>query len=519
MSPDLHLLNITNQKGKQDDMPKRFVSIWFRHLETDWFTLRRPELVGIPFVLAKPDHGRMVITASNSRAQEHGIGKGVVVADARAIIPSLQVLDHPPELAEKLLKRIAEWCIRYTPVVSIDIPDGLILEATGCPHLWGSEEVYLQDIVTRLKRLGYTVRVAIADTIGCAWAVARYGRESNIISNRGQSSAILSLPPQALRIEADIVERLLKLGLRQIHDFFSMGRSALRRRFGPQLLKRLDQAIGTEAEEIDPVTSIEPYQERLPCLEPISTASGIEIALKRLLDTICQRLRSDGKGLRMAIFKCFRIDGKIESIDIETNRPSANEAHLFKLFEIKICSIEPALGIDLFMIEAKKVEKVSPLQQKLWERSKGLENAALSELIDRLSGKIGPQQIKRYLPDEHYWPERSFKLANSLHEKPLIEWRVDRPRPLQLLPIPELVEVTAPIPDYPPMLFRYKGVLHKIIKADGPERIEQEWWLQEGQHRDYYYVEDEAGCRYWLFRLGHYDEKKSYKWFVHGFFA
>ena len=394
-------------------MPKRFVSIWFRHLETDWFTLRRIELHGCPFVLATPDHGRMVITSANAVAQEQGISKGVVVADARAIIPSLKVLDHPSDLAEKLLKRIAEWCIRYTPVVSIDLPDGLILDATGCAHLWGGEELYLQDIVTRLKQLGYTVRVAIADTIGTAWAVARYGRGNNIINSNDQSSCILALPPQALRIEPEIVERLLKLGLRQISDFFSMARSALRRRFGPQLLKRLDQAIGNATEDIDPVLPIEPYQERLPCLEPVITATGIEIGLKRLLQIVCRRLRTEGKGLRIAIFKCFRIDGRIESLDIETNRPSANAEHLFKLFEIKICSIEPALGIDLFMIEAKKVEKVSPFQQKIWDRTRGLENGALSELLDRLSGKIGSEQIKRYLRDDHYRPEWSFKIATS----------------------------------------------------------------------------------------------------------
>ena len=182
---------IRSKERKQDDMPKRFVSIWFRHLETDWFTLRRTELHGCPFVLATPDHGRMVITSANAVAQEQGISKGVVVADARAIIPSLKVLDHPSDLAEKILKRIAEWCIRYTPVVSIDLPDGLILDATGCAHLWGGEELYLQDIVSRLKKLGYTVRVAIADTIGTAWAVARYGR-GNIIINSNPGVVLLA---------------------------------------------------------------------------------------------------------------------------------------------------------------------------------------------------------------------------------------------------------------------------------------------------------------------------------------
>jgi protein ImuB len=98
-------------------------------------------------------------------------------------------------------------------------------------------------------------------------------------------------------------------------------------------------------------------------------------------------------------------------------------------------------------------------------------------------------------------------------------WAAENPRPLYLLAPPEQIEVTAPIPDYPPMFFLYKGKRHKIIKADGPERIEQEWWIQRGRHRDYYTVEDEEGRRYWLFRSGHYDEEKTFKWFIHGFFS
>ncbi len=69
------------------------------------------------------------------------------------------------------------------------------------------------------------------------------------------------------------------------------------------------------------------------------------------------------------------------------------------------------------------------------------------------------------------------------------------------------------------MLFRCKGKLHTIRKADGPERIEPEWWLQEGEHRDYYAVEDQDGHRYWIFRLGHYDTTKKVQWFLHGIFA
>ena len=92
-------------------------------------------------------------------------------------------------------------------------------------------------------------------------------------------------------------------------------------------------------------------------------------------------------------------------------------------------------------------------------------------------------------------------------------------RPTELLKQPEPIEVMALIPDNPPKFFVYKQVKHIIVKADGPERIEREWWLDAGEHRDYYQVEDEQGQRYWLFRSGHYDNHHRYQWFIHGFFA
>jgi protein ImuB len=203
-------------------------------------------------------------------------------------------------------------------------------------------------------------------------------------------------------------------------------------------------------------------------------------------------------------------------VDIGTHRPSHHVSHLFKLFENKLSSIAPALGIELFILEAHLVEDHRPNQEKMWEDTGGLDDARLSELIDRLANRVGAASIHRYLPDEHYWPERAFKPA-TLHEKATTSW-ADKLRPVHLLSRPERIEVTAPIPDYPPMLFRHCGKLHQVVRADGPERIEQEWWLQTGQHRDYYRVEDEEGNRYWIFRLGHYDDK-IFQWFLHGFFA
>lgn len=499
-------------------MEKRIVSIWFRHLTTDWFALSQPDLKKLPFVLRTPVHGKMIIVAANAIAEAKGINTGMALADARAIFPSLEVRDDKPDLIGKLLKRLAEWCIRFTPAVAVNPPDGLFFDSTGCAHLWGGEEGYVNEITKKLNARGYDVRAAMADTPGVAWAVARFGKSKFVIPPGDHIQALLPLPPESLRLEPEVVWRLHRLGLHRISQFIRMPRPALRKRFGQHFMMRLDTALGQQMEMIEPVQPIEPYQERLPCLEPIVTATGIEIALEQLLTTLCLRLQQEQKGVRTAVFKGYRVDGKIEQVSIATHRASHNVKHLYKLFEIKLQSIEPALGIELFVLEAPKVEDNFAQQEKMWEDAGSLEDVRLSELIDRLAGKVGMNAIHRYVPAEHYWPERSLKLVSVLQEKPTVPWRADKLRPTQLLKIPEHIDVTAPIPDYPPMLFRHKGKLHNIVKADGPERIEQEWWIQNGEHRDYYRVEDEEGKRYWIFRLGHYHEK-IYQWFLHGFFA
>jgi protein ImuB len=508
-------------------MEKRFVSLWFRHLATDGFALRqsaeaqrsgktKTDLKKVPFVLRTSIHGRMIVTAANAAAEAQGISVGMVLADARALLHDLEVQDDQPELVAQLLRRLAEWCIRFTPVVALDPPDSLLLDVSGCSHLWGGDEPYLKEIERRLRARGYDVNTAIADTAGTAWGAARYG-EVTLIKPNQHINALLPLPPEALRIEPEVAERLHKLGLHRIRQFIHLPRPSLRRRFGSRFLVQLDKATGQACELLEPVQPPEPYQERLPCLEPIITAGGIAIALRELLVQLCLRLQQEQKGLRAAVFKGYRVDGKVEHVMIGTNCPSHHVDHLFHLFDLKIPTIEPALGIELFVLEALKVEDHAAQQETMWEGSGGLGDPRLSELLDRLAGKAGAQAIRRYLPDEHYWPERSFKPATALLEKTTAPWRSDKLRPVLLLRRPERIEVTSLIPDYPPMLFRHHGMLHKIVAADGPERIELEWWLQQGQHRDYYRVEDEDGRRYWLFRLGHYDE--TYQWFLHGFFA
>ena len=500
-------------------MAKRFISIWFHHLLTEWCILRKHELSNLPFVFTSSEHNRLVIIAANHLAEAEGIYMGMAVADAKAILPDLEIFEAKPGRDIKLLKAMGEWCIRYSPVVALDHAHGLILDITGCTHLYGSEDDYLLAVCNRFYVKGYSVNAAIADTIGAAWALSHFGENGSVIATGKQADALVNLPPAALRLETEDTNKLQKLGLSTIGSFVNMPRSVLRRRFGENLLIRLGQALGFEDEVIQPLQVTPPYEERLPCLEPIHTATAIEIAIQHLLNQLCIRLAAEGKGLRIAVLKCYRVDGKVVQVQIGTNKASNKADHLFKLFQLKITEIEPALGIELFSLEAARVEDVEISQEVIWGKATGLEDPNIAELLDRIAGKVGADAINRYLPQEHYWPERSVKSTSDITEQPAAIWRTDKCRPMQLLPQPQRIEVTALLPDNPPMLFRYNGKTHKIKKADGVERIEREWWIDKGEHRDYYAVEDEEGCRYWLFRSGHYNADNMHQWFIHGFFA
>lgn len=499
-------------------MEKRYASIWFPCLLANRKMRQDPALAHTDFVIAAPVHGKMVAKAVSPGAKAKGIGTHMVVADCKTIVPGLEVFKWEENSEQELLKALGEWCIRFSPVVTIDLPDGLIIDTTGCTHLWGGEELYLQDIVQKFSRMGYQVRVAIAGTIGTAWGMARFSHSTFIVPPQQEKTALLSLPPAALRLEAPVLEKLSRLGMHRIDTFINMPGSALRRRFGNHFLQRLHQALGIAPEFIEPLQPTTPYFIHLPCLEPVRTAKSIEIALHQLLEEICRRLKKEEMGIRACVFTTHRIDGKQQQLKIGTGRPSVNLQHLMKLFEHKLPTIEPALGIEVFTLEVTQVMPLTSTQDALWHTAVTQDDAKLAELLDRIANRVGPQNIKRYLPDEHYWPERSVRLATSAEDCSNAQWPTGL-RPLHLLPIPVLIEVMVLLPDYPPKSFKYQGQLYKVIKADGPERIEQEWWLQQGHYRDYYCIEDETGARYWIFRLGHYDDVHQPQWFIHGFFA
>lgn len=492
-------------------MPKRFMSIWFRYLLTDWKTVRQPSLKGVPLAFTRPDHGRMLVCTQNLEAVNYGVRQDMTAADAKVIAPGLVLFEDKPGHHLKLLRHFAEWLLRYTPLVMLDPPDGLLLDVTGCTHLKGGETEFVKELVGRLKSLGYTVRPGMADTIGCAWAVAHQAETGLIVPAGGQRNALVGLSPASLRITGELPVKLNQLGFYTVGDFIHMPRSVLRRRFGNDLVLRLYQALGQEPEFLLPLAEPVPYSERYPMLEPIRTREAIEYHAYALIDTLCKRLYGEGLGLRSATLTYLRIDGKSGQLVIGTNHPSQRTEHVFKMFQQKFEQIEPALGIELFILDATKTEPAIDKQSLLWSAKPDSKSELVAELLDNIAARVGENNIHRYLPAEHYLPEKIAQNTTDLNAQ-AADWLSDKPRPLQLLDPPESIEAMALTPDYPPKQFIHRKQRHIISAADGPERIECEWWEQPDGYRDYFNVEDEEGRRYWIFSTA------DKHWFLHGYF-
>jgi protein ImuB len=504
---------------------RRILSLWLPRLATDRLTRRRPEWRDRALVTTAGDRGGIRVIAANRTAEATGIAPGMTLADARALEPDLHPVDADPAGDARALDGMADWCGRYTPWAGLDAPDGVFLDITGCAHLFGGEAALLADLGRRLAAFGYESRAAVADTPGAAWGLARFGPAPRTVIPAGANrQAVAALPVAGLRLPADLTAALRRLGLRRIGDLYAVPRAGLAARLGSLITRRLDQALGVAAEPVSPKRPVPPHVARLAFAEPIATPDDLTAATRRLLDILCAGLERAGQGARRLDLAFFRIDGRVERSTVGTSRSVRNPAHLARLFVEKLDRIEPGLGVEVMLLTAS-AEPLSAVQTMLIPDGQGAaSDGELAELIDRLGNRIGLHAIQRLLPRESWWPERAVEIAPALPNptpstSDAAPWPSDRPRPLRLLPQPEPIEVIAPIPDDPPVMFRWRQAVHRIRRADGPERIEPEWWCELDELRDYYRVEDTDGGRFWVYRAGLYQPERPARWYLHGVFA
>ncbi|WP_089277008.1 Y-family DNA polymerase [Antarctobacter heliothermus] len=549
---------------------RRILSLWFPRLGAERLIRGEPHLAEIPFATVARNGPAQVLGALSLAASQAGLRANQPLRDAHAMCAGLITRPAQTRREEAFLDALHRWAGKFSPWVAPDAPDGLVIDLTGCAHLFGGEEGLAKQVTQECADLGLTVCFGIADTLGAAWALARFSRqdagharsgdaidqeapatraragkrrhwerggaapardaptgtEKNRIAPPGQTrDALAPLPVAALRLEPQVTEQLARLGLRRVGDLLGQPRAPLARRFGRGLVDRLDQATGAAPEPVSPAAPPDRFAVRMSFPDPIGFEDDVAEALLRMTQKLCATLDAEARSVRTLRIEAHRCDHLMQWLTVTSAAASAQAHRLMPLIRLKLDQIDAGPGIDMLRLEAVHHEP-----QHARTRSGHLEaarhgtrrlqsGAALEDLTSRLGARLGMEAITRRAPAASHIPEKSALTLAAAWSEAAYDWPTPHmTRPLLLWP-PE--PVSTPDRPTPPQTFRWRGRDWQSRAQTGPERIAPEWWLDEPEWRsgprDYWRIDTDHGDRLWLFYA--HGGATSPGWFCHGSFA
>lgn len=507
---------------------RRIMALWLPRLPTDRLTRKRGTPSDAPLVISGKANNALHVHALEARAERLGLHRGQPLANARAMVQPLTVVPADEKADAALLENIADWCDRFTPLVTVDAPDGLYLDITGAAHLFGGDQAMLKDVLAKLSAQGFAVRGAVAGTSWAARALARY-RSGLIVPPGGEAEAVASLPITAFDCDAKILRALSHAGLKTVGQVAARQSSELAERLGTAFVRRLLVMLGQAEEPLQPRRPLPDLMAEQRFADPVTSREAITSTLLALAQSLGGLLERQGQGARMLGAAFFRADGEVQRITARSGMPLRDPAIMLRLLNQKLDALadplDPGFGFDLVRLEALLAETTSPATVSFDAN----ENARrqIRFLIDRLSARFGEHRVLRFVPQDTHIPEAAavavpaqgsdFDATWPRHQRP------DDPprRPCRLLEKPEeITHVVAAVPDAPPARFRWRQCLHEVARAEGPERIALEWWSKDGPARDYFRVETREGQRFWLYRDGLYRRNGlGTRWYLQGIFA
>ncbi|MFO1247051.1 MAG: DNA polymerase Y family protein [Alphaproteobacteria bacterium] len=504
---------------------RRIMALWLPRLPTDRLTRKKGKPSEAPLVVSGKSGNALFVYALELRAQRLGLHKGQPLANARAMVQPLAIVPADEKADAALLDAIADWCDRFTPLVTLDAPDGLLLDITGAAHLFGGEAAMLAHVTSAIAKQGFAVRGAIAGTSLAARALARF--QPMIVPVGSEAAAIAPLPITALECGDKALRALRHAGLKTVGMVAGRLHSELSERLGKAFVTRLKVMMGAEEQPLAPRRALPDLMAEQRFAEPIVTEETIAASLLRLAQSLSEILEREGRGARVLEAAFFRADGKVDRIAIKMGEPLRDPAVMQRLLRQKLDALadplDPGFGFDLIRLEALLAEEANPATISFDHDENARRQIAF--LVDRLSVRFGEHRVQRFIPQDTHIPEaagaavpaqdRDFGPENwALKRRP-----GDPPRrPLRLLEKPEEVSALASIPDGPPVRFRWRQCLHEVTRAEGPERIAMEWWRSPGLTRDYFRVETKDGQRFWVYRDGLYGGPAP-RWYLQGLFA
>lgn len=480
-----------------------------------------------PLVFVEKVKGASRLSAADALAQSQGLLPGMALADARARLPMLLAVAHAHAADTAFLARLADAAVAFTPSLAIEAPDGLVLDISGCAHLFAGEAGLVRRLEQALRSLGVSVlRIAVAPTPEMARALARFSRTHPVFAN--DCRVVRTLPVAALESEAEDIRALRRAGLKTIGDVAERPSVLFASRFTPAFTTHLARVLGEEDRRIVPRRPPPACSFEHRCAEPVASVDVIERIVEALALRCAAQLEARGEGGRLFVTTLFRTDGAVRRIAVETSQGTRDPAVVLRLYRDRLEALadplDPGFGFDLVRLEVRRTEPCLPRQTSFDadEQHRG----GLNELLDRLGAIFGRERVIRLAPMDSHLPEQA-QSAISVAETAGTPASWDTPawvraRPLHLFERPYSIDVEHARSDATPARFRWRRVSHEVARAVGPERIADRWWSVPSGYgtRDYFRVETSQHRRFWIFRADATSSPgTTSRWFLHGVFA
>ena len=456
---------------------------------------------------------------ANVAAHEAGIQCGATLTDAQAICPDLLTEPRDRIREGKLLAALHIWADKYSPRISLDPPDGLVLDITGCAHLFEGEREMAERIIREATDLNMTPRIGIANTRHAARGFAKQGGSDITISAaEREPEQVAKLTIEALELEQSVVDTLSRLGVKTIGDLRRFKTAELARRFSACLPTALDELRGHRADPIIPHAAPPTFAARMTLPDPIARVDDVTAILKRLAERVCARLDEKGyaaRGFELTV-RCVDTGDHHRSIGFAT--PSRDSASILRQFQRPLETIKLEFGADQFRLEALDAEIFRHTQLKAGDAMEAQQDA-VDQTLTTLGNRLGFDRLYSPCAEPGHTPERenSFGPIVDQHPRKVEPDLTTYPRPEIVFP-PQYIRIEAP--GQPPKRFAWRGSTYDVSSAKGRERISPVPWddprtIFEAQTRDYWRARTACGRMFWLMTFA---APSELDWFICGEF-
>lgn len=466
-----------------------WVALHFPALSLEIFS--RGTAVPEPLAVFEKQGNRSLVKACNEAAIARGVRPGMPVSAAQALAAGLVVRGRDLAAEHESLAGLAAWAGQFTPAVSLQPPDGLLLEIGSCLRLHRGFDNLLGQLTSGLNEMGYASTHACAPTPHGAWLLALTGEKVVIREPAALEKSLGALSVRLLDQSHETLASLEMVGAHTLGDCMRLPRAGLARRFGQSLLDELDRALGRRPEAREFFVPPASFERRLELPAHVQEAEALLFAVRRLLPELQGYLNLRQAGVQELALICRHEDVPDTLVKLGFVQPTRAMDRMLLLLRETLAGTRLPAPVLTIVLNARLILPLTPSNGDLFQD--GAEAVDGNLLLERLRIRLGREAVYGIAPAADHRPERACRHcepgddagSSGKLQRPL--WLLPKPRPC------------------------LEGGL--VLKT-GPERIESGWWDGMDVARDYYVAQDSNGSRLWV-----YCDRSSGEWFVHGLFA